>query len=80
MSAPGLRASPGSSDFWSVSDHSTECFQSWPGSETESTAERAELDLFASETLSISDGSSTATPTFSDVPGSTQGAVVMCQK
>lgn len=53
------------SGYWSASSHST--VRSWSGEIVEPT-ERQELDLLASETLSLSDDdcASTATPTFSD--------------
>ena len=59
------------SDFWSASDHSslTGSFSGWLTNDTNSTSERVEIDLLASETLSVSDDdsrTSTATPTFLD--------------
>lgn len=52
-------------DYWSASDHSS--VQSWSSENVKPTEER-ELELLASETLSLSDDDcgSTATPTFSD--------------
>ncbi len=76
MSPISGQASPHSSnsDFWSASDHSslTGSFHSWPSSEAEDVQSAVDIDLLSLETLSISDDaseSSTATPTFSDLPG-----------
>lgn len=68
------------SDFWSASDHTVETsgsFKSGSSNAAWFSTDQPELDLLASETLSLSDEdcASNATPTFSDNSEAPQAAM-----
>lgn len=68
------------SDYWSASDHSnttgSDSFKSWSSSAAVKSTDQPELDLLASETLSLSDEdcASNITPTFSEKSEAPQAA------